>query len=89
MPSAFVDLVLIRMPGMTLQGMPGMMVQGAGGQVTQNFTIKSSPPISNDLIQFCVFRLQCSILGSPQVLVDPGWLVSLGPLLPQSHPRLA
>ena len=34
MPRAFVDLVLIRMPGMTLQGMPGMMVQGAGGQVT-------------------------------------------------------
>ena len=89
MPSAFVDLVLIRMPGMTLQGMPGMMVQGAGGQVNQNFTICLTSPISNDLIQFCVFRLQCSILGSPQVLVDPGWLVSLGPLLPQSHPRLA
>ena len=76
---------------MTLQGMPGMMVQGAGGQVNQNFTICSTLLylISNDLIQFCVFRLQCSILGSPLVLVDPGWLVSLGQLLPQSHPRLA
>ena len=37
---------------------------------------------------FCVFRLRCSILGSPLVLEDLDLLVFPGQLLPQSHPRL-